>query len=256
VRGGSITGVGVMEFAKHPTFARYVGEWQEGAFEGRGQLFLKNEEQYSGQWARGARSGLGQYLYAKAAAQAVYRGCWAADLYEGDGVLTFNNGQTLTAQFKQGLAEGLGVTLDKKGKVLNKGLFSAGNFVSEAKAEEPKIKALQARCAKDFGPERFPDYPVPAPQESDFSRPTDAAGPKKEAARDRSQGKAGPQQLDKPADEDPMQKVSIKTRADERAKSKDPSKAKEEPEPKASKSKESKSKEKKIKKVSIEGNEQ
>ena len=71
-----------MLFAKHPSFARYAGEWLDGAFEGRGQLFLKSGEQYCGAWARGVRAGLGQFLYAKNAPAAAYRGCWAAALLQ------------------------------------------------------------------------------------------------------------------------------------------------------------------------------
>lgn len=246
MRGGSITGAGTMLFAKHPSFARYVGEWLDGAFDGRGQLFLKSGEQYCGAWVRGVRSGVGQHLYAPAAATSAYRGCWAADLFEGDGVLYFKNGQVLTAQFKNGLAEGLGVTLDKKGKVLNKGRFAAGSFLAEAPADEPKIKALQARCAKDFAPEAFPDIVLSAHQPED-SEPEAAARPKKGAAREPSSSKAGSKKHP-PGEAEATAKVAIK------AKPGGEGKPKEEPAGRVGRSKDGKSKDKKIKKVTVESN--
>ncbi len=238
-----------MTFAQHPSFARFVGQWLDGAFEGRGQLFLKNGEQYCGHWRKGVREGVGQYLYAKASPHAAFRGSWAADLFEGDGVLLFKNGQTLIAQFKNGLAEGLGVTLDKKEKVLQKGRFAAGNFVSEAKADQDLIAALQARCAKDFAPEAFPDVVLPALQSEEKTEH------KKASVRERSSAKAGPSKPDQqpeaePAPPKPAGKSS--TKETDKSKSKDVQRGKEGLKPQRDAPKASKSKDKKIKKVSVD----
>lgn len=175
-----------MNFKTHSSFVKYVGEWEKGAFEGQGQLFLNNGEEYVGEWKNGLRTGKGMFKYGKGGDLNSYIGIWKEDQYHGEGVLAYKSGASLTAEFKEGEANGMGCLEDNKRKVVSKGLFKNGKFDKEANINLAEVDKFVKAIASKFKAEGFKDYSIPS-----FDAPAKPKlASKKEAGRDASKKKS------------------------------------------------------------------
>lgn len=77
-----------MKFQSHPSFISYSGSWKDGSFNGWGNLNLKQNEVYKGDWVSGERNGEGMFQYSKVAPYKSYKGQWKDDEFSGIGSLT------------------------------------------------------------------------------------------------------------------------------------------------------------------------
>ena len=64
---------------------KYIGEWRDGSFDGKGTLTWSFGDQYSGEWKDGSRTGLGTYTWANGKQ---YSGKWKDGIRDGEGTYT------------------------------------------------------------------------------------------------------------------------------------------------------------------------
>lgn len=67
---------------------RYLGEWKEGKFEGKGKLFKNGKMYYEGGFERGVMEGKGKMFLPDGA---VYEGEMRSGKFHGKGTLTTDN---------------------------------------------------------------------------------------------------------------------------------------------------------------------
>ena len=76
---------------------KYVGDWQDGNFNGQGTLTYSNGDRYVGQWKNGKKHGTGSYSYANGDK---CFGEYQDDLLNGKAKCTFADGDVLEGIWK------------------------------------------------------------------------------------------------------------------------------------------------------------
>eukprot|EP01104_Vermistella_antarctica_P018806 TRINITY_DN7112_c0_g1_i1.p1 TRINITY_DN7112_c0_g1~~TRINITY_DN7112_c0_g1_i1.p1 ORF type:complete len:957 (+),score=273.78 TRINITY_DN7112_c0_g1_i1:97-2967(+) len=86
---------------------KYEGEWNQGRYQGKGKLELKDTSVYEGSFKDGRCWGAGVKVYQNGSK---YDGSWADDRYEGTGTLTSVNGDHYEGNWHTGKRFGRGVS--------------------------------------------------------------------------------------------------------------------------------------------------
>jgi hypothetical protein len=91
---------------------RYVGEWREGKFHGRGAWTNSSGHTYVGEWSDGKRSGLGTYTYPNGSK---YAGSFLDGRRHGHGTATISNGEQHVGGYKDDKRHGFGIATFSSG---------------------------------------------------------------------------------------------------------------------------------------------
>ena len=105
--------------------SKYVGEWKNDNFNGKGTETLADGNKHVGDYKDGKRSGQGTYTFADGDK---YVGKWKDGKFNGQGTYTYANGDKYIGEFKDGNASGKGTKL-----FLANNEFKGSKYVGEWK---------------------------------------------------------------------------------------------------------------------------
>lgn len=103
------------------TEERYVGEFRNGKFHGKGLLKWPNGSSYEGDFVDGNREGHGKFIYHYGDE---YVGSFARNKFNGSGKYTWANGDTYEGEFLNGEITGQGLVNYKELGVLGSGVWN------------------------------------------------------------------------------------------------------------------------------------
>lgn len=84
----------------------YVGQWKDGARNGRGKQFWKDGSYYEGYWENDMANGLGRVIHADGD---VYEGEWVNDKPQGKGIYLHQDGASYTGEWLNDKQHGYGI---------------------------------------------------------------------------------------------------------------------------------------------------
>ncbi len=99
---------------------KYIGEVENGKYNGYGKLMLDNGDMYEGDFVNGLKSGQGNYYFADGSH---YKGQFSLDMMTGQGNMDYVNGDSYHGDFVNGLREGEGQIIYSNGEYYQ-GMFS------------------------------------------------------------------------------------------------------------------------------------
>ena len=131
---------------------KYVGEFKEGARDGKGKYTYTNGNKYIGQWTEGKKNGKGEFTFSNGNK---YIGDFVNGNWTGKGTLTNFFGDRYIGDFKDGKRHGKGIISSLNGFTYE-GVFSNDYIVygkgrvtrSAAKTQQPRNVCPGARNAK------------------------------------------------------------------------------------------------------------
>jgi hypothetical protein len=119
---------------------KYIGDWKDGKYNGKGMLAFANGTNYTGQFKNGALNGQGTFTLASGV---IMEGGFKDNEPNGPGTLTLASGDIIEGDWKGGEMIGIQTSLDgtKKEGVFRNGKFQIG--ASASYAPVPKVKSKQ-----------------------------------------------------------------------------------------------------------------
>ncbi len=103
VKGSCYTGYG--EYV-YPDGSKYVGDFLEGKFHGKGVLYLSKGDKYVGHWRENMKEGLGRYTFSTGQ---TYKGGFHLNEFHGQGYMKYKNGDEYDGEWAMSKANGVGV---------------------------------------------------------------------------------------------------------------------------------------------------
>ncbi|HOY39295.1 MAG TPA: hypothetical protein PLK75_08345 [Bacteroidales bacterium] len=100
---GTFDGQGIRTYSDGST---YEGTWKKGIREGNGTMIYANGDKYVGDWKSDMRNGFGVHSYNQS--KQIYEGNWVDDYVTGQGTYTWPDGQKYVGEFSKGVAHGKG----------------------------------------------------------------------------------------------------------------------------------------------------
>ena len=89
-----------------PDGYEYIGDWVDGAIEGKGRAKFANGSVYEGEFSRGAPHGTGRIVHADGG---TYEGQWADGVIQGEGKAVHADGSVYVGAFRNATRHGRGV---------------------------------------------------------------------------------------------------------------------------------------------------
>jgi hypothetical protein len=119
IKGDCLNGYGE---AFLPSGAKYVGNFRNGRFEGKGILYFAEGHEYRGHWVDQVREGEGRLIFNNGDD---YRGQFVQNKMEGFGIMQYHNGSRYEGQWANSRKEGEGIFFYANGDRYE-GLFQEG----------------------------------------------------------------------------------------------------------------------------------
>jgi hypothetical protein len=163
----------------YPSGSKYVGEFQDGDFNGQGTLIHPDGSKYVGEYKDNRKNGQGTYTWLDGTK---YVGEFQNGDFNGQGTYTFPSGAKYIGEFKDDKRNGLGILYLPNGSISQTGIWENSNLVT-SKYVDPNIFTRKAKG----------DRAAPAGKNPGTSGDTKVAAPPanmKEAIS--NQGKTGP----------------------------------------------------------------
>jgi hypothetical protein len=139
-----------------PNGSKYVGEFKNGKYDGTGTHTYSKGGQYVGDYRNNIRSGKGTYYTSvdNDIKGDMYVGEWRDDMANGQGFFAWADGTTYMGEWKDNKRTGQGVYTKSDGKRLE-GIFENDQFIREAIVNLPKYNnSDQAKMAERNQSER------------------------------------------------------------------------------------------------------
>jgi hypothetical protein len=90
-----------------PSGQKFLGKFQDGMRNGKGQMIWPSGEKYDGEWKNDKQDGEGTFYYSN---KQVYRGEWRDNQVNGIGTMTYPNGKKSSGEWRDGILVREGAT--------------------------------------------------------------------------------------------------------------------------------------------------